>query len=83
MDPEQGTEKRPNQQQEQAGKEPAHHLGINMAGTALPVGINAQTAQHPGNGRQDQHQIRKAEIPALNLITCIVELRNTRLGGER
>lgn len=80
VDPEQGPKKAVNEQQKKAREEPAHHLGINVPGACLPVGINAETAKHTGNGRHNQHQIGKAEVPAVHFTRCLPEFSNAGLG---
>ncbi len=50
MHTEEGFERRPYDRKEQAGKKPAHDLGINVVLPGLPVGINPKTTQNATDG---------------------------------
>lgn len=80
-DPVEGFEECADKREEEAGEEPAHHLRIDVVLLAgLPVGIDAQPAEYPGNGTDDQHQIGERKIPAVHLARGEVELIDARLG---
>jgi hypothetical protein len=72
LDPIKGFDKGACQDEEQAGKEPADHLGIYrvpvMMAADLPVGINAQAAENAADRANDHDQIGHTEIPATDLL---------------
>ena len=76
--PEKGFERRPDDRQEQAGKEPAYDLGVDVMFAGLPVGIYPQTAQYAADGAEYQHHVRKAEIPAVHFTAGLVKLPDAR-----
>lgn len=78
MHPEQGFERRPDDRKEQAGKEPAHDLGVDMMFAGLPVGIYPQAAQDTADSTEHEHHVRKAEIPAVHFTAGLVKFTDAR-----
>ena len=78
MHPEEGFERRPDDRKEQAGKKPAHDLGINVVLSGLPVGIDPKATQNAADGIQHEYHIRKAEIPAVHFPTGLVKFTDPR-----
>lgn len=50
MHPEEGFERHPYDRKEQAGKKPAHDLGIYVVFPGLPVGIDPKAAKNATDG---------------------------------
>jgi len=81
-DPVEGFEECTDQGEEEAGKEPAHDLRVDVVLFAgLPVGIDAQPAEYPGDGTDDQYQVGERKVPAVHLARGAVEFVDPRLGG--
>ncbi len=81
-DPVEGFEECADQGQEQAGKEPAHDLRVNVVLLAgLPVGIDAQPAEDARDGPDDQHEVGQGKIPAVHLARGAVEFVDPGLGS--
>ncbi len=82
-DPVEGFEECTDQGQEEAGKEPAHDLRIDVVLLArLPVGVDAQPAEYPGDGTDDQDEVGKGKIPAVHLAGDAVKFVDPGLGNS-
>lgn len=57
-DPVEGFEEDTDKGKEEAGKQPAHDLGVYMmVFPGLPVGIDAQSAEYPRYGSDNKYQV--------------------------
>ena len=82
MYPEEGSKGGTDQREEQAGKEPAHDLRIDMVSAGLPVVIHPQSAEQSTNSADNKCQVGKAEIKAVHFTAYLPEFIKARLGGN-
>ncbi|SJN22465.1 hypothetical protein FM107_03335 [Sphingobacterium sp. JB170] len=83
IDPVEGFEECTDKGQEEAGKEPAHDLCIDVVLLAgLPVGIDAQPAEYARDGTDDKDEVGKGKIPAVHLAGGAVEFVDPGLGDS-
>ena len=80
--PEKGFECGADKREEQAGKEPPHHLSIDVMLAGLPIAIHPQSAEQSTYGADDKGKVREVEIPSVNFLAHFLKFGKACLGGS-
>lgn len=79
--PEKGFEGGADKREEQAGKEPSHHLCIDVMLAGLPIAVNPQSAEQSAYSADDKGKVREVEIPSVNFLAHFLKFSKAWLGG--